>query len=208
MPEPAARDRRQVRQSRARVGPPVGPRVRGHACGTPARAPAAGGRRRGTRAPGLPRPAHCGPGGHRRRVPGQTLEQAQRFDVSSGFPCERGLRCTQGAPESRTEAPEGGEASGGKAPARRGRAGSCLDRAAAGAGFPVGRCAGAFSAERAKGVKSTLCWAPGLSGAPAPQPRAAILDRGLRHSRQECIVRSSAGPGALSPCLLDSTSPY
>lgn len=52
----------------------------------------------------------------RRRVPGQTLEQAQRFDVSSGFPCERGLRCTQGAPESRTEAPEGGEASGGKAP--------------------------------------------------------------------------------------------
>lgn len=144
----------------------------------------------------------------RRRVPGQTLEQAQRFDVSSGFPCERGLRCTQGAPESRTEAPEGGEASGGKAPARRGRAGSCSDRAAAGAGFPVGRCAGAFSAERAKGVKSTLCWAPGLSGAPAPQPRAAILDRGLRHSRQECIVRSSAGPGALSPCLLDSTSPY
>lgn len=142
-----------------------------------------------------------------RRVPGQTLEQAQRFDVSSGFPCERGLRCTQGAPESRTEAPEGGEASGGKAPARRGRAGSCSDRAAAGAGFPVGRCAGAFSAERAKGVKSTLCWAPGLSGAPAPQPRAAILDRRLRHSRQECIVRSSAAPGALSPCLLDSTSP-
>lgn len=145
----------------------------------------------------------------RRRVPGQTLEQAQRFDVSSGFPCERGLRCTQSAPESRTEAPEGEERlPGGKPPLGEAGPGSCSDRAAAGAGFPVGRCVGAFSAERAKGVKSALCWAPGLSGAPAPQPRAAILDRGLRHSRQECIVRSSAAPGALSPCLLDSTSPY
>lgn len=100
MPEPAARDRRQVRQSRARVRPPVR-RQRADSAGE-----------RG------PRGFHG-----RRRVPGQTLEQAQRFDVSSGFPCERGLRCTQSAPESRTEAPEGGEASGGESPrsARQGR---------------------------------------------------------------------------------------
>lgn len=180
MPEPAARDRRQVRQSRARVRPPVRPRVRGRACGTPARAPAAGRRRRGTRAPGLPRPARCGPGGHRRRVPGQTLEQAQRFDVSSGFPCERGLRCTQGAPESRTEAPEGGEASGGKAPARRGRAGQLFGQGGRRRGVSRGEVRRCFLSRACEGGQKHPVLGPGPVR--SPRPPAPCRDPGPRAS--------------------------
>lgn len=125
-------------------------------------------RQRHRGAPGLPRPARCGPGGHRRRVPGQTLEQAQRLDVSSGFPCERGLRCTQGAPESRTEAPQGGEASGGKAPARRGRAGQLFRQGGPGRGVSRGEVRRCFLSRACEGGQKHPVLGPGPVRSPRP----------------------------------------
>lgn len=116
----------------------------------------------------------------RRRVPGQTLEQAQRFDVSSGFPCERGLRCTQGAPESRTEAPEGGEASGGKAPARRGRAGQLFGQGGRRRGVSRGEVRRCFLSRACEGGQKHPVLGPGPVR--SPRPPAPCRDPGPRAS--------------------------